>query len=62
MAPFEYSSLVLAAIWGFVFWGEVPGGLSSLGICLILASGVFVALREADQKVPPGAKQVAGRR
>ena len=62
VAPFEYSSLVLAAIWGFVFWGEVPGGLSSLGICLILASGIFVALREADQKVPPGAKQVAGRR
>ena len=28
----------------------------------ILASGIFVALREADQKVPPGAKQVAGRR
>lgn len=46
VAPFEYVSLVLAAFWGFAIWGEVPGFLSAIGIVLILASGVFVAVRE----------------
>ncbi len=47
VAPFEYSALVLAAFWGFTIWGEVPGPVSSAGIVLILASGLFTALREA---------------
>ena len=47
VAPFEYSALVLAALWGFTFWGEVPGWISTIGIVLILCSGVFIALRES---------------
>ena len=47
VAPFEYSALVLAAFWGFVIWGEVPGPVSAIGIVLILSSGVLMALREA---------------
>lgn len=47
VAPFEYVSLVLAAFWGFTIWGEVPGLWSAIGIVLILASGVFVAVRKA---------------
>jgi len=46
VAPFEYVSLVLAAFWGFTIWGEVPGLWSAIGIVLILASGVFVAVRK----------------
>lgn len=47
VAPFEYSALVLAAFWGYVIWGEVPGPVSAIGIVLILSSGVLMALREA---------------
>lgn len=47
VAPFEYSALVLAAFWGFVIWGEVPGAVSAFGLVLILLSGVVIALREA---------------
>ena len=42
-----YAETRLAAFWGFVVWGEAPGALSMLGTVLILASGVFMALREA---------------
>lgn len=52
VAPFEYSALVLAAFWGFAIWGEVPGFSSSIGILLILVSGVFVAVREAWMRSP----------
>ena len=46
VAPFEYTSLVLAVLWGYVIWNEFPGALSITGILLILGSGIFVAIRE----------------
>lgn len=62
VAPFEYSSLVLAAFWGFILWSEIPGLTSTMGILLIMGSGIFVALREARQSLPASAKRSSGRR
>ena len=62
VAPFEYSSLLLAAFWGFAIWGELPGAGSIVGIVLILGSGLFVALREARLNIAPTARNAAGRR
>lgn len=53
VAPFEYAALVLAAFWGFAIWGEVPGVWSSVGILLILVSGVVVGVREAWRQTRP---------
>lgn len=46
IAPFEYVGLPLAVMWGFLIWGEVPGPAVTAGIVLIMASGLFVFLRE----------------
>ncbi len=62
VAPFEYTMLVLAAFWGFAFWGEVPSMISALGMALILGTGVFVAVRETEFGVRPGSRRVSGRR
>ena len=62
VAPFEYSTLVLAVFWGYSLWGELPGFLSSVGIVLIIASGVFIALREGHIEKGPSVKRVSGRR
>jgi drug/metabolite transporter (DMT)-like permease len=62
VAPFEYSSLVLAVFWGFALWGEVPGFWSTAGILMILASGVFVAVREAWKTAPAGTGPSSRRR
>ena len=62
VAPFEYTTLVLATIWGFAFWGEVPSLGSAFGIVLILGAGVFVAVREANVNVRPVARRISGRR
>ena len=62
VAPFEYGTLVLAIVWGYVIWNELPGTSSGLGILLILGSGVYVAVRETKFGALPGAKRISGRR
>ncbi|MHA7777346.1 DMT family transporter [Roseibium sp. M-1] len=47
VAPFEYTSLALAVSWGFLIWGDIPDALASIGITLILVSGITIAIREA---------------
>ena len=46
VAPFEYVALPLASIWGWTLWSEVPGIETWMGISLIVASGLYVFLRE----------------
>ncbi|MDW5318467.1 DMT family transporter [Rhizobium sp. PL01] len=42
IGTFDYSYLVFAVFWGFVFFSEIPDVLSILGICLILTAGWLV--------------------
>ncbi|MDA8577571.1 DMT family transporter [Rhodobacteraceae bacterium] len=62
VAPFEYSTIILAVLWGYIFWKEVPGLSSAFGIFLIIASGVFVAIREFKRQVPPASQKLSARR
>lgn len=47
VAPFEYVGLPLAALWGYLFWSEVPAGTTVLGVVLIVGSGLYVLHRES---------------
>ena len=47
IAPFEYSALPLAIIWGVVIWGDWPDFIATLGILLIVGGGLFVFYRES---------------
>jgi len=49
VAPFEYIGLPLAVFWGFVVFGDLPVWEVWVGIALILASGLFVYLRERQK-------------
>jgi drug/metabolite transporter (DMT)-like permease len=46
LAPFDYSYLISATLWGLVFWGHLPDGLSVTGMAMIAGAGCFVAWRE----------------
>lgn len=46
IAPFEYLSLPINILWGFLFWQEVPTIMTLVGAALTLASGLFVFYRE----------------
>ncbi len=41
VATFDFSYLVFAATWGFLFFGEVPDALTLLGMVLIFTAGVL---------------------
>jgi drug/metabolite transporter (DMT)-like permease len=42
---FEYSVLPMAALWGWLIWGEVPGVAALAGMGLIFAAGLLIASR-----------------
>lgn len=45
LAPFYYSNLLYAALFGFLFFGEIPQWTSYLGAALIVGSGIYIAFR-----------------
>ncbi len=47
VGPFDYSQLVGASIFGFAFFGEVPDVWTWVGAAVIIASGLYIAHREA---------------
>ena len=46
IAPFEYVSLILTIIIGFVVFADVPTLAMIVGALIIVASGIAVILRE----------------
>ncbi len=50
LTPFEYTSLVFAAIAGYALWGEVPNFSTWIGAFIVVASGLFVIHRETSLK------------
>jgi drug/metabolite transporter (DMT)-like permease len=42
VAPFEYSAITWAVLWGFLLWGEVPGAAVALGVAMIVGAGLHV--------------------
>ncbi|MGF6447917.1 drug/metabolite transporter (DMT)-like permease [Paraburkholderia youngii] len=52
LAPYNYTSIVWAALFGYLVWGETIGGISMLGIALIVGSSVAVAMRRKTEEGP----------
>ncbi len=50
VAPFEYTSMPLAVIWGLVFFGTFPDARGWLGIVLIIGAGLYTLWREAVRR------------
>jgi len=48
VAPFEYLSLPINIMWGFLIWGEIPTWMTISGAVLTLASGLYVLYRERN--------------
>lgn len=50
VAPFSYTQLAWAVLFGYLFFGEMPDVWSLIGILVIAGSGLFVALRSLWRK------------
>jgi drug/metabolite transporter (DMT)-like permease len=46
VAPFEYTSMILAIIVGYVVFGDVPTAYMLVGGVIVVAAGLFIILRE----------------
>lgn len=46
VAPFAYSTMVWAALFGLVLFGEVPSMTTIAGGAIIIASGIYILYRE----------------
>jgi drug/metabolite transporter (DMT)-like permease len=57
IAPFEYTSLLWAMLFGFLVWGDVPTALILAGAAVIIVSGIYVlhdekATQRRDREAP----------
>ena len=52
VVPFNYLSLVWAAILGFAVWGDVPTASLLVGSAIVVASGLYILWRETLRRRP----------
>lgn len=57
VTPFDYSRLIYAGLFGYLFFAEVPDIWTITGALIIVGSSIYIARREARMK--PGARNVA---
>lgn len=50
LAPFEYVSLPINILWGFLIWQEIPTWMTIAGAVLTLSSGLYILYRERSLK------------
>jgi len=46
VAPFRYTALVWATLLGFAVWGHVPDHWTFVGAAIVVASGIYLLMRE----------------
>ncbi|KGJ06242.1 Uncharacterized membrane protein [Paracoccus halophilus] len=47
IAPFGYTGLIWAGLWGWLFWGTIPDIWTVTGALIIVIAGIYVWMREA---------------
>lgn len=47
IAPMQYSQIVWASLFGYVFFDETIDGATGIGAAIIIASGLYIVLRES---------------
>ncbi|MSO75581.1 MAG: DMT family transporter [Alphaproteobacteria bacterium] len=50
IAPFKYSSLLWAVLFGYLVWGETPDRWTALGSAIVVASGIYILHRETVRR------------
>jgi drug/metabolite transporter (DMT)-like permease len=46
IAPFDYTHMIWAVIYGYLFWGHLPGASTWIGTAIIVSSGLYIIFRE----------------
>jgi S-adenosylmethionine uptake transporter len=51
VAPMQYSQIIWAALYGWLFFGEEVDRMTWVGTAIIVASGIYIVLREGTPEV-----------
>ena len=51
LAPLSYSEIIMNVIIGYYFFGDFPNQWIWIGLAIIIASGVYISLREGNKIV-----------
>lgn len=46
LAPMQYLEIPVATVIGWLIFNDLPNGLASVGICITIAAGLYIILRE----------------
>ena len=46
VGPFKYTAIILAFIYGYLIWGDVPTTMMLAGAAVIIASGIYLITHE----------------
>ena len=57
IAPFKYTTMIWAVLFGFLIWGDVPKAWVLVGVVLVGGSGLYILNREARLGLRPSAGQ-----
>jgi drug/metabolite transporter (DMT)-like permease len=60
VAPFEYSGMIWAVVFGLLFWGDVPSLSTILGGTLVATAGIVMLRLDARREKSRRAGQPAG--
>jgi drug/metabolite transporter (DMT)-like permease len=50
VAPFEYTALAWATVFGFLFFGDFPGAMVWIGVAIIVAAGLYNIQKETSTR------------
>jgi drug/metabolite transporter (DMT)-like permease len=50
IAPFKYSGILWAVLFGYFVWGDIPDAFILSGGALVIASGLYILNRETQRK------------
>jgi drug/metabolite transporter (DMT)-like permease len=59
IAPYDYLHMFWAVLYGWMFWGDLPGLRTWLGTAIIVGSGLFILFRE--RRIKPAARTPIGK-
>ncbi len=53
IAPFEYTYIIWAIVFGYLFWNEVPGVTTIIGVIILVSSSLYIWYRERQLQQQP---------
>ena len=56
VVPYQYTLIVWAMVFGYLFFGDVPEAHTVIGAAIIVASGLFIFLREQRRRKASSAR------